>query len=132
METVNGVTIPLLKDACLLHENENKSLLNIAEHEKYSSLLESLLYLAICTCRDISFPVGLFARKIHAPTVRHMELLILILRYVARMVHYGLSTLVRLTCHSSLLKLILTPIGVNTVTLLTPLWDRKSASANHP
>ncbi len=91
METANCFTTPLPKDADLLPAHENETLLNTAEYKKYRSLTGSLLYLAVCTRPDISFPVGVLARQVHAPTVRQIKLLKGILRYVTGTVHYGLK-----------------------------------------
>lgn len=44
-------------------------------------MIGALLYLAVCTRRDLSFPVSTLARHLHAPTTRHMRLTKRVIRY---------------------------------------------------
>ncbi len=53
-------------------------------------MIESLLYLAICTRPDISLPVAVLARQIHTPTSLHLALVKRIMRCVAGTVEVGL------------------------------------------
>ncbi len=91
MESANGGTTPLPKDADLLPAHENEALLNRAENKKDRSLTGSLQYLDVCTRRDIAFSVSFLARQVHAPTARHMKVLKRLLRHVAETVQYGLK-----------------------------------------
>ena len=74
METANAVKSPLPKTANLLPAQENVEILDHYGHKEYRSMIERLLYLAICTRPKISFSVTVLARLAHAPTSRHLAL----------------------------------------------------------
>jgi len=84
------VRTPLPLNADLLPAHPHERLLPPAEHSDYRSTIGGLLYLAVSTRPDLSFPVSVLARNVHAPTPRHQALLKRILRYVAGTVEYGL------------------------------------------
>lgn len=57
-EIANGVATPLHRFAGVTPAHDKELLLNTTEHNKYRSMIGSLLYLAICYRTDISFSVA--------------------------------------------------------------------------
>ena len=90
MENCNTVRTPLPTNADLLCANAGDQRLSKREHHIYRAVIGGLLYLSVRTRPDLSFSVGAFARKMHAPTSRHFKLLKRILCYVAGTLQYGL------------------------------------------
>jgi len=90
MERANAVQTPLPANAKLLPASEYEPPLNNSDHAAYRAIIDGMLYLSVCTRPDISFPVAVLARQMHAPVARHFTLLKRILRYFAGTTHLGL------------------------------------------
>ncbi len=86
MVNANGLNTPSTTTANVLPAQDNEQVLQSLENKQYRSLIESLMYLAICTRPDISFAVAVLALPVHAPTMKHLTLVRKVLRYVAGMV----------------------------------------------
>ena len=86
----NSVSTPLPLNADLLPANADEHLMSQKGHSKYRPIIGGLNYLAVCTRPDLSFPISVLARHLHAPTP-HMSYLKRILRYVSGTLYYGLN-----------------------------------------
>lgn len=62
---------------------EFERLLNRHQHGEYRRQVGEFLYLAVYTRPDISFAVGALARGLHAPTIRHKDMVRRVLRYLS-------------------------------------------------
>ena len=82
-------TVPMSPDIKLVQATED----NLLDKElfKYSELVGSLLYLAVCTRPDITFAVGVLARHMSKPTLEHWTAAKAVLRYLAGTTGLGIN-----------------------------------------
>ena len=71
---------PTNADITIAHERDSP--LSTFHNSRYRSLVGGLLYAAVCTRPDLSFPVGILAQNVHAPTERHYSLAKRVVRYI--------------------------------------------------
>jgi len=90
MERANAVRTPLPVNAFLLPASDDEALLTREDHAAYRAIIGGILYLAVCTRPDLSFPISVLARQMHAPTFHHFAFLKRILRYIAGTTNYGM------------------------------------------
>jgi hypothetical protein len=79
MEAVKGKSVPINPGEKLVRDGEPLD----REKFPYSELVESLLYLSVCTRPDIAQAVGVLARFPSAPTEAHWRVALGVVRYLA-------------------------------------------------
>jgi hypothetical protein len=79
MSEAKGQSVLLSQGEKLTRDGEP---LDMGEHP-YLELIESLLYLSVCTRPDIAYAVGALSRYMSAPTTDHWRAAMGILRYLA-------------------------------------------------
>lgn len=83
LREANGAWTPLPSEIDLTSPGPNDVLLSKLEHKAYRAMIDELLYLAVCTRPDLSFAVGVLARRVYMPTRRHIHVVRCVLRYVS-------------------------------------------------
>ncbi len=98
------------------------------EHEKYRSIVGSLLYFANTTRADISFIVNILCRAVSEPTTVHMKVAMNCIKYLKGTATHGLVFHSRKPIRSNSNKLSFTLIGFADSDFAGDLTTRKSTS----
>ena len=119
LHEANGCTAPLPRTVDVHPARENELVLDDQERKKYRSIIESLLYMAVCIRPELLFIVSVQSRRVHAPTSRHLALTKQLLHYIARTVDVGQLYTLSLPVSLIIWSHQLTPIRGYKVTLMS-------------
>jgi hypothetical protein len=93
MEDCNGVSTPFPAGAqleALPKDPETGQFHGIVDHEKYRTLVGSLLHASTHSRPDLAYPVGALARHVQAPGQAHWTIAKHLLRYIKPTIGYGI------------------------------------------
>ena len=80
-------SIPLYSSVHLFPTKDENDIYN---QKEYASIISSLRYATDCTRPDIAYVVGVLARFTSKPNFEHWNAMTQLMRYLKRIVHYGL------------------------------------------
>lgn len=83
LEEGNATWKPMAVDADLWPAMASEKTLSHPQHSEYRRIVGEILHLAVLTRPDIAFAVSALARSVHAPTMRHCEMVRRAWRYLS-------------------------------------------------